>query len=123
MMRSRRDAIISAATNGELNRLKELVSEYDDGRGLANTVMSFKNENGRGAIHCAAAEGKLNVLDYLIEELAIDVDLKDERGNSPLMHSIMGGNIKTVEYLLEKGADPKTSNSRGCTPLHPAAGK
>ncbi|MCL7027954.1 hypothetical protein MKW94_024636, partial [Papaver nudicaule] len=78
-MRSRRDAIISAATNGELNRLKELVAEYDDGRGFANTVTSLSNDFGVGAIHYAAAKGKLNVLDYLIEDLGIDVNFKDEQ--------------------------------------------
>ncbi|MCL7050527.1 hypothetical protein MKW94_015070, partial [Papaver nudicaule] len=106
-MESRRDAIISAAANGELDRLK---------------VMSFNNEKGIGVIHCAAAEGKLNVLDYLIQELGIDVDLKDERGDS-LTYATVVGNMNTVEYLLGKGADPKMSNTNGYTPLHCAAEK
>ncbi|MCL7028764.1 hypothetical protein MKW94_022497, partial [Papaver nudicaule] len=121
-MESRREAI-SAAIDGDLNRLKELVVEYDDGRGLADTVMSFNNENGRGAIHYAAAKGKLNVLDYLIEDLGIDVNLKDERGDSPLLHATFQGNMNTVQYLLGKGADPNTSDCKGYTPLHSASAK
>ncbi|MCL7033251.1 hypothetical protein MKW94_019149, partial [Papaver nudicaule] len=76
---SRRDVIISVATDGDLDLLKELVAEYDDGRGSANTVMSVKDDNGVRVIHFAAVEGKINVLDYLIEELGIDVNFKDEQ--------------------------------------------
>ncbi|MCL7048732.1 hypothetical protein MKW94_017052, partial [Papaver nudicaule] len=100
-----------------------LVAICDDGRGSANTVLSIKDDNGVGVIHFAAVEGKINVLDYLIEELGIDVNLKDEMGQSPLFHATLDGNMKTVEYLLGKGADPKTSTNRGYTPLHIAAEK
>ncbi|XP_026428760.1 26S proteasome non-ATPase regulatory subunit 10-like [Papaver somniferum] len=124
-MESRRaDAdIISAATNEELNRLKKLLAKYDDGRGLATTVKNVKNVNGAGAIHCAARGGKLNVLKYLIEELGLDVNTKDERGGSPLLQATLGGNMNTVEYLLVKGADPETSDTKGYMPLHAAAEK
>ncbi|XP_026378893.1 ankyrin-3-like [Papaver somniferum] len=120
----KRDAILSAATSGKLNRLKELVAKYDDGRGLANTVISIKDDNGVGVIHFAATEGKLNVLKYLIEELGLDVDIKDDaKGESPLFHAVVDGNINTVDYLLGKGANPNTSNTNGSTPLHYAAQK
>ncbi|KAI3895549.1 hypothetical protein MKX03_029039 [Papaver bracteatum] len=71
----KRDAILSAATSGKLNRLNESIAKYDDGIGLANTVMSIKDDNGVGV---AATEGKLNVLEYLIEELGLDVNMKDD---------------------------------------------
>ncbi|MCL7042777.1 hypothetical protein MKW94_002749, partial [Papaver nudicaule] len=101
----------------------ELVAICDDGRGSANTVRSIKDKNGVGVIHYAAAKGKINVLDYLIEDLGIDVNFKDEKGDSPLMHAIEGGNTNVVEYLLGKGAGPNASNTKGYTPLHSAAEK
>ncbi|RZC83796.1 hypothetical protein C5167_046577 [Papaver somniferum] len=97
MESSRRAAVISAATNGELKRLKKLLAKYDDGRGLANTAMNVKDDNGVGVIHFAAVEGKLNVLKYLIEELGLDVNMKDKKGDSPLLHATMDGNINTVD--------------------------
>ncbi|KAI3929878.1 hypothetical protein MKW98_004032 [Papaver atlanticum] len=120
----KRDTILSAATSGKLNRLKELIAKYDDGRGPANTVMSIKDDNGVGVIHFVAEEGKLNVLKYLIEELGLDVNMKnDAKGESPFFHAVLGGNINIVDYLLGKGANPNTSNINGSTPLHYAAQK
>ncbi|XP_026385317.1 ankyrin-2-like [Papaver somniferum] len=120
----KRDSILNAAISGKLNRFKELIAKYDDGRGLANTVMSVKDDNGVGVIHFAAEEGKLNVLKYLIEELGLDVNMKnDAKGESPFYHAVLGGNINIVDYLLGKGANPNTSNTNGATPLHYAAQK
>ncbi|XP_026414186.1 26S proteasome non-ATPase regulatory subunit 10-like [Papaver somniferum] len=123
MESSRRVDILTAATKGELNGLKKLLAKCDDGRGLATTVRNVKDDNGVGVIHFAAIEGKLNVLKYLIEELGLDVNTKDEKRDSPLLHATLDGNINTIEYLLGKGADPKSSNFKGYTPLHAAAEK
>ncbi|OVA06698.1 Tetratricopeptide TPR-1 [Macleaya cordata] len=123
LMTSRRVQILNAAITGKLNRLKKLSAKFDDGKGLASTIMSFKDDNGRGALHFAAVEGKLNVLKYLIDELKLDVDMKDGKGEAPLLHATIGGHLSTVAYLLEKGANPDTSNDSNSTPLHYAAEK
>ncbi|XP_026416270.1 ankyrin repeat and protein kinase domain-containing protein 1-like [Papaver somniferum] len=122
-MKSRRQAIVSAAASGEVDRLKKLLAKYDDGRGLANTVRNIKDDNGVGIIHFAAVKGYLNVLKYLIEELGLDVNTKDENGKSPLLHATTSGNLNTFEYLLEKGADPESCTSRGYSSMHCAAEK
>ncbi|KAI3957782.1 hypothetical protein MKX01_007613 [Papaver californicum] len=110
----KRDSILTAAESGKLNRLK----------GLADTVMSIKDDNGVGVIHFAAEEGHINVLKYLIDELGLDVNMKnDATGQSPLYHAVLGGNINTVDYLLGKGANPSIWNTNGGTPLHYAAQK
>ncbi|GKD53997.1 ankyrin repeat family protein, partial [Tanacetum coccineum] len=36
--------------------------------------------NKRGALHCAAREGQLQVCNYLLEDLNLDVNTKDEDG-------------------------------------------
>ncbi|RZC83792.1 hypothetical protein C5167_046580 [Papaver somniferum] len=122
-MESRRRAILSAASSGELNRLKELLAKCDDGRGLANTARNVKDDDGAGVIHFAAAKGHLNVVEYLIEELGLDVNTKDEKGESPMLLATIGGNMNTVDYLLKKGADLKMANNVGYSPLHWAAKK
>ncbi|RZC60013.1 hypothetical protein C5167_021771, partial [Papaver somniferum] len=45
----------------------------------------------------------------------------DGKGDSPLSHASLDGNINTVDYLLGKGANPNTRNTYGATPLHYAA--
>lgn len=40
----------------------------------------MKDANKRGALHFAAREGKTEVCKYLIEELKLEIDVKDEDG-------------------------------------------
>lgn len=58
----------------------ELAGQLDEGNDLARTVADIKDANKRGALHFAAREGKTEVCKYLLEELKLDVDAKDEEG-------------------------------------------
>lgn len=60
--------------------LLELAGQLDEGNGLAKTIADIKDANKRGALHFAAREGKNEVCKYLLEELKLDVDNKDEDG-------------------------------------------
>lgn len=55
-----------------------------------------------------------------MEELKIDVNERDIRGKTPVLHASTEGHTATVQYLIEKGANPETpSASLGA--LHIAA--
>lgn len=58
----------------------ELAKQLDDGKGLAGTVADVKDGNKRGALIFAAREGKIELCKYLVEELKIDVNEKDDEG-------------------------------------------
>lgn len=58
----------------------ELATRLDEGKGLSRTVADIKDANKRGALHFAAREGKTEVCKYLLEELKLEVDTKDEDG-------------------------------------------
>lgn len=60
--------------------LIDIAVQLDDGKGLAQTVADVKDANKRGALHFAAREGKTEVCKYLLEELKLDVNAKDEDG-------------------------------------------
>jgi hypothetical protein len=47
---------------------------------MSKTVAEIKDANKRGALHFAAREAQTEVCKYLIEELKLDVDTKDEDG-------------------------------------------
>ncbi|XP_042514940.1 ankyrin-1 [Macadamia integrifolia] len=113
---------LTAACTGNLDLLKKLATKLDDGQGLAITVSSVKDANKRGALHFAAREGKTEICKYLLEELKLDVDTKDEDGETPLLHATRQGHTDTAKYLLECGADPSISSEIGATALHHAAG-
>ncbi|XP_007030542.2 PREDICTED: ankyrin-1 [Theobroma cacao] len=113
---------LNAACTGNLDLLKKVASQLDDGKGLAKTVADIKDANKRGAIHFAAREGKTEVCKYLLEELKLDVDTKDEDGETPLLHAARQGHTVTAKYLLEHGANPSIPSDLGATALHHSAG-
>lgn len=47
---------------------------------MAQTVADVKDANKRGALHFAAREGKTELCRFLLEELKLNVDTKDEDG-------------------------------------------
>ncbi|KAI3885623.1 hypothetical protein MKX03_003808 [Papaver bracteatum] len=68
-----------------------------------------------------AAAGSVNVCRYLIEELNFDIDVQDNHGGTPLCYGDVKGHLNSLEYLLEKGANPNGSNDPNSTfnaPLH-----
>lgn len=54
--------------------------QLDEGKGMAKTVADVKDANKRTALHFAAREGRIEVCKFLVEELKLDVNVKDEDG-------------------------------------------
>uniref|UniRef100_A0A6V7QQH6 Serine/threonine-protein kinase BSK1-like TPR repeats domain-containing protein n=1 Tax=Ananas comosus var. bracteatus TaxID=296719 RepID=A0A6V7QQH6_ANACO len=108
---------------GSIGDVVELATQLDEGgKGLARTVADIRDANKRTALHFAAREGRTEVCKYLLEELKLDINPKDDDGETPLIHAVRQGHFDTAKYLLEQGADPSASSSMGATPLHHAAG-
>ncbi|KAI3932240.1 hypothetical protein MKW98_024960 [Papaver atlanticum] len=122
-VREKVQQFLNAARTGNLDLFKKLATELDDeGKGLKKTVEDVKDANKRGAFHFAAREGKIEVCKYLAEELKIDVNTKDEDGDTPLLHAVRQGHNNIAKYLLDCGANPDASSELGATALHHAAG-
>nr|XP_010917583.1 uncharacterized protein LOC105042167 isoform X5 [Elaeis guineensis] len=113
---------LDAARTGNLDLFKKLAMQLDDGKGLAKTVADVKDANKRTALHFAAREGRTDVCKYLLEELKLDVNMRDDDGETPLIHASRQGHFLTAKYLLEQGADLSASSELGATALHHAAG-
>uniref|UniRef100_A0A0E0JZZ2 Uncharacterized protein n=1 Tax=Oryza punctata TaxID=4537 RepID=A0A0E0JZZ2_ORYPU len=96
----------------------------DDGDGrLAGKVGAVRDSNGVGALHLAAARGRLPVCGYLLEELRVDIDAVEDRCETALTFAINSGNADMVRFLLDHGADTENLNNGGLTVLHFAAGE
>ncbi|XP_022937615.1 ankyrin-1-like [Cucurbita moschata] len=113
---------LNASRIGNIDLLKNLAARLDEGKGLAGTVADIKDANKRGALHFAAREGKTEVCKYLLEELKLDVDTRDEDGETPLIHAARQGHTDTARYLIECGANPAVASDLGATALHHSAG-
>ncbi|KAM3378387.1 hypothetical protein P3S68_010800 [Capsicum galapagoense] len=121
-VREKVQKFLEAACSGDVELFKKLAKQLDDGKGLAGTVADVKDANKRGALIFAAREGKTEFCKYLVEELKIDVNEKDEEGETPVLHAARHGHTATVQYLIEQGADPATPSASGATALHHSAG-
>ncbi|KAL6638914.1 hypothetical protein ACP70R_023550 [Stipagrostis hirtigluma subsp. patula] len=116
----------AAFEEGNLNFLKKMARGLDKGQGEgegeeeAAPVAALLREKGAGALHHAAAEGKLDVCRYLVEDLGFDVDVRDDIGETPLFHAANRGRFDVTRYLLDHGADPTIVGQAG-SPLHGAA--
>uniref|UniRef100_A0A1J3IBL2 Putative ankyrin repeat protein n=1 Tax=Noccaea caerulescens TaxID=107243 RepID=A0A1J3IBL2_NOCCA len=113
---------LNAACTGNLDFLKKVAEQLDEGKDLRKTVESIKDANKRGALHFAAREGQTDVCRYLLEDLKLDADTKDEAGDTPLVHAARQGQIETAKYLLAHRADANIASELGATALHHAAG-
>ena len=58
-----------------------MARQLNEDKDLAKTVAAIKDANKRGALHFAAREGKTEVCQYLLEELKLNVDERDDDGN------------------------------------------
>jgi ankyrin repeat protein len=64
----------------------------------------------------------LAAIKYLVEEIGMDVNLRDHEGNTAVHHAAARGDTEMIEYLVSKGADVKTVNREGQTTVDMANG-
>ncbi|XP_043816335.1 putative ankyrin repeat protein RF_0381 isoform X2 [Manihot esculenta] len=121
-VRQKVQQFLNSARTGNLDLLKNVAAQLDDGKGLEKTVADIKDANKRGALHFAAREGQTEVCKFLVEDLKLDVDTKDEDGDTPLLHAARQGHAVTAKFLIEHGADPSIPSDLGATALHHSAG-
>ncbi|KAJ1261148.1 hypothetical protein BS78_09G006100 [Paspalum vaginatum] len=121
--RNKVQAFLESARAGDLNSLQNLAAALDeDGTGAASVAAAVRDANKRTALHFAAREGRTDVCQFLIDNLRLPVDPKDDDGETPLIHAARQGHLHTAKYLLDHGADPSVATNLGATALHHAAG-
>lgn len=70
--------------------------------------------DGRNALHYAASLALDEMCEMLIDA-GVDINARDNEGNTPLHNAAKAGNVKICELLIKNGADPTIRN--GFTPL------
>ncbi|XP_051204008.1 uncharacterized protein [Lolium perenne] len=114
-----RRAFLQAAMDGDLDTLARMAAELKSGTGPG--AAGVWASCGQTALHLAAANGRLRVCRYLVQDLGFPVDAPDSHCDTPLVLAATHGHTKTAAYLLECGADPHAKDSHGETVLHWAA--
>jgi ankyrin repeat protein len=79
-------------------------------------------EGFAGNAHRHAPEAWLASVKFLVEELGMDVNSRDDGGYTPLHHAAARGDVEVIKYLVSKGADVKAVSRRGQTTADMANG-
>ena len=80
--------------------------------------LNTRNEDGDGALIVALREGSTQVAGFLLSQNAVNVELRNARGESPLMMAALKGQLALARRLIDRKAEV---NKPGWTPLHYAA--
>lgn len=97
------DAVIYDAREGDLANLKEIFDEISP-----SLLLKIKDDNTLSTtIHMAAANGHVDVLDYLLsiiskEDAKTLVNQPNESGNTPLHWAAFNGHLDVLKLLTEK---------------------
>lgn len=102
--------LLGAAKRGDEDSLKDLMGHSID----INLVSKTKQT----ALHVSAHYGKLEFTRMLLGNRKLDIDHKDNLGNTALHIAVQGNRRETVKELLKAGANPDIRNRQKQKPKH-----
>lgn len=102
--------IHKAATDGDLAKVKELISAQP------SLLDSTDEEEGMTPLHWASFAGRINVAEFLLTSKA-QVNAKNRIGETPLHIAVMLDNRDLVRLLVLWGADVNAKDDVGMSPL------
>jgi ankyrin repeat protein len=81
---------------------------------------SARKLTGRSALHLAAEQGHLAVVEQLVAGGGVKADWRDVEGNSGLYEAALHGGNTGVALLIQLGSDASIANFWDCAPLEAA---
>ncbi|CAI9765229.1 unnamed protein product [Fraxinus pennsylvanica] len=98
--------------------------DIDDVISIASAGVSLdsKDSQGRTALHMAAANGHLDIINYLLLNGA-DVNASNVENNTPLHWACLNGHVEAVKHLILAGANVSALNSHERTPMDEAVSR
>ncbi|GBN06654.1 Ankyrin-1 [Araneus ventricosus] len=99
------------AAKGPCFKMVKFVLQY-------NLDVSAVDINLQSALHVASFNGRLNVVEYLIQELNVSINRRDTDGRTPLHLASINGHTSVVKFLLEHQAEMASKDRLGNSALH-----
>ncbi len=111
MMQSESYKFLQAVKEAKGNEVTNMLD-----RPGASIINTRDVTNGEGALHIVIKRGDETYLRFLLQKGA-DPNLRDGRGNTPLLLAVAGGQPDMIRVLTAAKANPNIGNSGGETPL------
>jgi ankyrin repeat protein len=95
------------------------------GPGVAPLLAASGQGYGEGLAanhHRYAPAGMLPAVKYLVDELHVNINVRDHEGNNAIHNAAARGDNEMIQYLVSKGADPLVVNREGKTTVDMANG-
>ncbi len=106
--------LFTAAVDGCLENLREILDTFP------HLVHAYASQTGNTALHLAAQENHLKLVEVLIDDYKADVNAKAKEGITPIFYAARSGNVAMIDSLVSRKAD-LTVKFRGDSLLHVAA--
>ncbi|KAI4786401.1 hypothetical protein KUCAC02_037145 [Chaenocephalus aceratus] len=108
--------LVKLTQEGQLNSLEKQVTL---GGSVALQTVSNKHfgRSGDTLLHYAARKGHLDIVEYLIKRVGVDVDVYNNDYKRPLHEAASMGHQECVSYLLHEGAKVDSLKKADWTPL------
>ena len=114
--------VLRAAGSQSLDKMKEAISTGWSRSELDSMAL---NEGEKAVIHMAAWKGSLDILEYLVDEIKVNVDTiatgQYSYGKSAIFFACTRSRTEHVNFLLSRGASVKIVNNKGQSVLSLAA--
>ena len=114
---SQKDLLL-AAKNGDEDKFLKIFKDIEQDLCFPDLVnLNYKDEKGCTALHYACNEGKLKIVEKLLDENC-DPNIKNNEKETPLHLASKKGYFDICKILIENGAVLNSYNSEKNSPLH-----
>ncbi len=103
----------------------EIISEQNNFKEFKKITEQYKNDitpiikaEALGIACSFESHDRYEFINYLVSNMNADINMKvGNIGYTPFLYSIQDGDIKTIKFLISKGADINTRSNNNTTPL------
>jgi ankyrin repeat protein len=115
-------SICLACGNGDLKKVQKLVKQFQAMSkacphlfSSTDCLLDFRDYDQRTALHIASSAGHLDIVQFLIDELHVDVNPEDRFGGTPLADALREGHHELIHFFKERGGIINARLRRSCS--------